>query len=442
MQGQGATAADRHPQPAAHQLLAHLGPEQPAGQGVQRPAQGSAADRQQPPPGRFGRQGEVEGLALGGGETAAVGQRSPQQPLARGRHLRQGRLEARQQRLPQPRHADQVVGPHPLQVVAQLLESCVGLPAAAGEQEILSAALVGVPDRQHTHHPVAGPGRHRHPQVAELVEQVGVAQRHPLGLAGGAGGVEDRGQPLGIGRGCGRGPARRQGLLAAAAQLDPAQAWRQSRQRGHLPLQHHHEAQRGGQLAGELQPLQQRRRLHHQPHGAGVLQDVAQLLQGGGAAPHRVGGAGPHQPLVAEQPAGAVLGEQGHHVAFARPQAGEGRSQLLDAPLQFAVAEALRLGGVGGLQGRSVAVLAGQLRPELLQPRERTPVVALGQGLAVAVAGGPVDRGEGHRRGQIAGGLRPRVTTPAGPRGAGGGAAAAGTGRRRPPAAAGAAGRP
>ena len=100
------------------------------------------------------------------------------------------------ERLPKPRHTDHVVGFYPLQIRPQLAQVGVALAAAPRKQQVAGTAFVGVPDRQHTQHPVPRLGVHRHPEVAQLVQQVCLAERHPLRAAGGARGVKQRCQAL------------------------------------------------------------------------------------------------------------------------------------------------------------------------------------------------------------------------------------------------------
>ena len=195
MDRQGAATTDGRAQPPADQLLAHLRPEQPGGHAVQGPAQGCRRRGQGPAGQRLRGEGEIGGDAALQPVEAAQGQSRAQQPLTGRWHGGQGVLKAPQQGLPQPRHADQVLRPHPLQIGPQLLEGRVGLRAAAGEQEVFGAALIGMPDRQHAQHPVAGAGGNGHPEAAHLVQQVGVGEGHALWLAGGAGGVQQRRQP-------------------------------------------------------------------------------------------------------------------------------------------------------------------------------------------------------------------------------------------------------
>ena len=415
---QGAAAADGQPQLTAHQLPAHLGPDQGCRQPVQGPAQARFQRCQQPLVRLLGHQGEIETLAPPQAVGAAVGQGGADEKLTATGHPGQGVLEAPQQRLPQPRHADQVLGTHPPQVGPHLLEVGVGLLAAAGEQKVFGAALIGMPDRQHAHHPIAGVGLYRHPQAPQLMQQVGVAERYPLGFTGGAGGVEDRGDAAGISRRPGGCRTRAgQGAFAKGQQFSPAcQSCPRSSSGSScfpsLPLKHHHQAQGAGRLAGQGQLLQQGLRFHHQRHGAAIAQDVAQFLHRCGAAAHRIGCPQPHQPLVGQQPAGAVFGEQGHHLPRPHPQGGKAGGGRLDALVQLAKAEPHRRAGVGGVQGRGVSVKPCQGLPELLQAAEATPVAALGQGLAVRRSGGPghLDGAGGrHGRGHatIAPGLPP-----------------------------------
>ena len=413
MQGQGPAAADGRAQGTPHQLLTHLGPEQLGRQGVQGPAQSGLEAGHHPAANRLRAEGEIKGAAAGLAVGAAVGQGAAQQTLPRRRHGRQGSFKTREQRLPEPRHADQIVGPHPLQVGPQLFEGGVGLAATAGQQKIFGAALIGVPDRQHAHHPIAGLRSHGHTEMAQLMQQVGVAERHPLGLARGAGGVQDRRQPVRLGSGAGQGPSRLQGIGTALQEIGPWVAGQRRRLAAALPLQQHHKAQLVEQLPIEGQPLQQQCRLRHEGHGARVAQDVAQLLRGGGTAPHRIGRTGPHQPLITQQPTGTVFGEQGHHLAGAHAQGPKPCRHLLDALVQLPVGEGFGLCRVGRLQGDGIAMQPSQLRPDLLQPGERTPVVPLGQGPAVAAIGRPVNRGESHRR---RGGGSTTLTTPEAPR--------------------------
>ena len=186
MHGQGPTTADGRAQPPAHQLPPQLRPDQRFSQPVQGPAQPSAHRSAGPPPPRLLNQGEIASLAPLAPVEPAVGQGRPDQLLALGRHRLEGIIKTGKQRLPEPGHADQIVGPHLLQISAQLLEVRVALAAAAGQEEILRGPLIGMPDRQHAEHPIPRPRCHRHPQGAHLVQQIGVAEGHALGLARGA----------------------------------------------------------------------------------------------------------------------------------------------------------------------------------------------------------------------------------------------------------------
>ena len=186
MHGQGPTTADGRAQPSAHQLPPHLWPDQRFSQPVQGPAQPSEHGSAGAPPPRLLTQGEIASHVSVDSIGPAIGQGRPDQLLAPPRHRLKGIFKTREQRLPDPRHADQIVGPHLLQISAQLLEVRVALAAAAGQEEILRGPLIGMPNRQHAEHPIPGPRCHRHPQGAHLVQQVGVAERHPLGLARGA----------------------------------------------------------------------------------------------------------------------------------------------------------------------------------------------------------------------------------------------------------------
>ena len=151
-----------------------------------------------------------------------------------------------------------------------------------------------------------------------------------------------------------------------------------------LPLQQHHKTQGrvGSQGATQTTACQdelveQGRRLHHQPHGARVAQDVEELVHRGTGPPHRIGGASAHQALVGHQPAGAVFRKQGHHIAWLHPKLGKAQGRLADLLVQLAKAQDFGRLGVGGLQGRGIAIALGQGRPELLQAAEVAPFGAL-----------------------------------------------------------------
>ena len=161
---------------------------------MQRPAQGSTHSTLSPHQHRRGFQQQITGLAQCLTLGDAVGKSSPQQPLA-------GRWEGLEHifktglnRLPQARHGGHGDGLHPRQVLFELLDRRVGLGAGAGQEVITGTALVGMPDRQHAEHRRAGSRVGHAGQGTHLVQQVGVGQRNPFGLTGGAGGVEHRGQ--------------------------------------------------------------------------------------------------------------------------------------------------------------------------------------------------------------------------------------------------------
>ena len=255
--GQSTAATDGRAQAAAHHLPPQFGPDH----GPREPVPGPTAHRHeggpQPTHQRFRREGEIQGLTAAAAEGQAVGQGPADQALAPSRQPSQGIVEAGEQRLPQARHADQIVGTHLLQIGAQLLEGGVGLPAATGQEEILGRPLIGMPDRQHAQHPIPGPGGHRHPQGAQLVEEVGVAEGYPLGLAGGAGGVQDRGQAMGIVAGGPQGA----GLGTGFEQTGPAQAADPGQlRRAGFSLQQHHKAQPISVQRARLRQGRQQRR--------------------------------------------------------------------------------------------------------------------------------------------------------------------------------------
>ena len=387
MNRQGAAAADGGAQAAAHQLLTHLRPEHAAGQAMQRPAQQRTGRRQQPAAGGLGSEGAIRRHPPRQAVIAAEAEGGTQQLLPRGRHRRQGILKAPQQCLPQARHADQIVRPHPLQIGAQLFERGVSLRAATGQQEIFSAALVGMPDRQHAEHAVARLRCHGHAQVAQLVQQVGVAEGNALGLAGGARGVKHRGQTLFTAL----RPGRCRRLGPGGHQFVPG-VTRQHRHHGAaLTLQQHHEAKLPQQLTAQLQAGEQLGRLEHQRHGTGISGDVAQLLHRGSAAAHGIRRTEAHQALIRHQPARTVLREQRHHLPRLHAQSGETSSGLLDPGMQIPETQLLRRLGVGGIQSGGISVALGQPAPELLQAAEIAPVGPLSQGLLIAAAAAPAD---------------------------------------------------
>ena len=375
MGGQGAAAADSRAQTASGQLLPHLGPEQLGSQAMARPAGQGQQSAGQPGQGGLREQALVLGLAPVAAMEAAQAQgRSQQAPPSRG-HGCKRLLKAGQQGLPQARHADHVVGAHPLEVGLEMLDAGVALAAAAGEQEVFGGAFVGMPDRQHAQHPIAGIGGHGDAKGGELVQEVGVAEGHALGFPRGAGGVQQGGQSLrapgGRGRQRGGYPQLHQGVPAQAGD-------RQGPSRRADPLQQHHklQARQLAELGREL--LQQGRRFHHQANGTGIPQDVTEFRQGGATAPHGIGGAGAHQALVSQEPAGAVFSKQGHHIPRHHAQGSEACGGSKDGAVEGLKAPLLRGLGVGGVQGQGLTMATRQLGPELLQGAKAAPVGALG----------------------------------------------------------------
>ena len=315
-------------------------------------------------------------------ERPAVGEGRPQQPLAAWGHGCQGIFEAREDRLPEARDTDHVMGTNPLQVILEIAQGCVGLAAAAGEQEIFDTALVGMPDRQHTQDFVTRLGVDQRPQAAHLMQQVAMAEGHPFRFAGGARGVKQGGQSPCVAAG-----RRRQRCGSALGhKARPAKARQVGRTRGGggFPLQQHHEPQALAGLGIQPKPGQQGRRFDHQAHRARIGQDVAQFFDRGAAAAYRVSSAAAHQPLVRHQPPGAVFSEQCHHLTTPQPQGRKAGGGLVDALAQGAEADGLLvLGVMGGHQGYGIAVLALQFGPELVEPLQGAPVMAAGLGLPI-----------------------------------------------------------
>ena len=140
-----------------------------------------------------------------------------------------------------------------------------------------------------------GRGSHGHPQVAQLVQHIGVAQGYALRLPRRARGVEQGGQPLAPppGRwrqGCG-GPPLQQFLPGAHGQgrIRPVA----------LPFQHHHETQPLARLLRQVEATQQDGGLQHQADGAGILAGCSGVPRQGRhcPAPHRR-----HRPASAPDP--------------------------------------------------------------------------------------------------------------------------------------------
>ena len=354
----------------------------PAGQGQQSCGQ--------PGQGWLGEQALVLGLAPVAAMEAAEGQGRRQQAAPGGGHGGKGIFKSSQQGLPKPRHADHVIRAHPLEVGLEVLQVRVALAATAGEQEIFGGALIGMPDRQHAQHPIPRIGRHGNAEGLELVHQVGVAEGHTLGFPGGARGVKQGGQSLRASGGHGRQrralSKRHEGIPTQTGDgktLGP-RAFR---------LEQHHKLQvrQLAQLGGEL--LQQGCRFHHQGAGTAIPQDVDELRQGRATAPHGIGGAGAHQALVGQEPAGAIFGKQGHHIPGHHAQGGEAGGRPQDGAMELLETELLRRPGVGGIEGQALAVALGQGGPELAQAGEAAPVGAAGQGQPVGAIGAPVDFG-------------------------------------------------
>ena len=136
-----------------------------------------------------------------------------------------------------------------------MAQACVGLAAAAGEQEIFDTALVGMPDRQHTQDFVARLGVDQRPQAAHLMQQVAMAKGHPFRFAGGARGIEQGGQSFFAAAGHRR--QRCGGALGHKALPAKARQHARTSSSGGFPLQQHHEPQALAGLAIQLKPGQQ-----------------------------------------------------------------------------------------------------------------------------------------------------------------------------------------
>ena len=199
--------------------------------------------------------------------------------------------------------------------------------------------LVGVPDGQHGQEDVVRPDLQRGVRRADLVHVVAVGEHHPLGLAGGPGGVDDRGQ------------------LLRLAQVDlPVHEVRLPGEQLPALVQHFPEGQDAHPiLAGGVfdesrvhddQGLQPLERLAHgedlfqlrlilgQAEGAlGVLQDVLDLHGRRIRAARHVGRSDALQGQVGHQPLGHVVGDDADVVApldpYAAQAGGEGAHVLV-----------------------------------------------------------------------------------------------------------------
>ena len=120
----------------------------------------------------------AQGLSLGG--TVAEGR--TKQPLPGGRKRFNHIFEASLHRLPQPRDRSHRNRLHPGQILFELLNRGVGLRAGTRQKVVTGTAFIGMPDRQNTQHRIPGLGIGHTGQRANLVQQIGVRERHPFGL--------------------------------------------------------------------------------------------------------------------------------------------------------------------------------------------------------------------------------------------------------------------
>ena len=122
--------------------------------------------------------------------------------LERGRR-RQRLLDAAEDPLEDPRHRDQDGRADLDQVVGQVGDGAgVGDAAARHQGQVVAdAALQHVGERQEGEQAVVGVHPHRREAGPDVGQDVAVGQHHPLGPAGGAGGVDQGGEVVGAGGG-------------------------------------------------------------------------------------------------------------------------------------------------------------------------------------------------------------------------------------------------
>ena len=148
-----------------------------------------------------------------------------------------------------------------LQVLLQLLDRGVGLRAGTGEEVVAGAALVGMPDRQHTQHRSTRLRMGHTGQGLHLMQKIGVGEGNTLGLTGGARGVENGGDGLAVSTRCHRllpGAGCEKRLPAENALL-------------RLPLQLQHQSQPLPLRRRQIQTTPQISVLHHKGGGVAVL---------------------------------------------------------------------------------------------------------------------------------------------------------------------------
>ncbi|MNX71346.1 hypothetical protein D3C86_1026580 [compost metagenome] len=209
---------------------------------------------------------------------------------------------------------------------------------ALGEEGVVGDALEDVAQGQEAQGAVLGLEVDQVQHAARVGRVVAVAEHDPLGVARGARGVDDRGDALGLDGALPVGDlvvvlgAERLALGDEVGELDDLETGALAGFRVH----DHHQAQRVGFLGGfeDLVALLDRRADHDL--GAGVVEDVGQLLGREGHVDRDVDGPDALDGHVRLDPLGAVLAQEGDAIARTHAGLDQGRSERRDAAIHLA----------------------------------------------------------------------------------------------------------
>ena len=208
-----------------------------------------------------------------------------------------------------------------------------------------------------------------------LLHPAGVGQLHALGAAGGAGGVDERGQRVALHRRAGLLELAGVGLIAGPAQLLQRGEGDDEAVGGGGAVEDHDLAQRRelGPVAQQLPHLLLV--LGEADHRGRVAQDVGALLGGGRRVDGGGGAAGAEDAEIGQHPLDAGAGEDGGHALTLQAEGAEPAGDGAHARLGAGPGELLPAAAVGVGEGERVRGTADAIEEQVphgarLRPRQ------------------------------------------------------------------------